>query len=105
MHGILDTGTTLNYLPADVAKAYNAKFVPPATYDEADSVYIVGCNATAPKFQVEIGGKKFTIDGKDQILPAGVDANGNEICISGTQSGGDPSNSTTLFILCVKSIS
>jgi hypothetical protein len=100
---ILDTGTTLNLLPNEVAKAYNAKFVPPADYDEDQGAYFVNCNATVPAFQVQIGGQQFKIDGKDQILPVGVDDGGNEICISGTQNGGNPSNTTRVFILCVKS--
>lgn len=101
-HAVLDTGTTLNYLPTEVAKAYNSKFLPPATYDKDSSTYFVDCHATVPEFQVRIGGKQFKIDGKDQILPAGTDSDGNEVCLSGTQDGGDPSDSTTVFILCAK---
>ncbi|KAJ7132351.1 acid protease [Mycena epipterygia] len=85
---ILDTGTTLNYLPTKIAKAYNAGFVPKATYDADQDTYFVGCNATAPAFSVNIGGKKFPIDGRDQILEAGTDDDGNLVCISGTQNGG-----------------
>ncbi|KAJ6616971.1 acid protease [Mycena sp. CBHHK59/15] len=85
---ILDTGTTLNYLPTGVAKAYNARWVPKATYDADQGLYFVGCNATAPAFTVTIGGKKFPIDARDQILPAGTDDAGNAVCISGTQDGG-----------------
>ncbi|KAJ7483177.1 acid protease [Mycena latifolia] len=85
---ILDTGTTLNYLPSKVAKAYNTGFVPTATYDEDQGLYFVGCNATAPAFSVTIGGKNFPIDARDQILEAGTDDDGNLVCISGTQDGG-----------------
>ena len=99
---ILDTGTTLNYLPPNVAQAYNSKFVPKAMYNATQHTYFVSCNATAPAFTVEIAGTKFTVDGQDQILPAGTDDNGNEICISGTQDGGDPSNPKTIYILCVR---
>jgi hypothetical protein len=98
---ILDTGTTLNYIPNALAKAYNSKFVPPATYVADQDTYFVDCNATVPAFAVEIGGTKFTIDAADNILPSGVDSNGNEICISGTQNGGDPSDAN-IFILCVR---
>lgn len=99
---ILDTGTTLNYVPTNVAKAYNSKFVPKATFNVTEDTYYVSCNATVPAFTVEIAGTNFTIDGKDQILPAGTDDNGNEICISGTQDGGDPSDPNTIYILCVR---
>jgi len=96
---ILDTGTTLNLVPTNVAKTYNAKFKPAATFDEDSGFYFVDCNATVPAFEVQIGGSKFSIDGKDQILLAGTDANGKETCISGTQDGGDPSNANNIFIL------
>ncbi|KAJ6595761.1 acid protease [Mycena vulgaris] len=85
---ILDTGTTLNYLPSPVAKAYNAGFVPKATFDADQGLYFVGCNATVPAFSVTIGGKRFPIDARDQILEAGTDDDGNVVCISGTQDGG-----------------
>lgn len=98
---ILDTGTSFNWLPTDVAKAYNAKFVPPATFDPNAGVYYVACNASIPDFEVQIGGQRFAIDGKDLILPAGKDSTGKKVCISGIQDGGDPSNSFHVFILCV----
>ena len=100
---ILDTGTTLNYLPSNVAQAYNSKFVPKATFNTTDHTYYVSCNATVPAFTVEIAGTNFTVDGQDQIIPAGTDINGNEVCISGTQDGGDPSNPEVIYILCVRS--
>ncbi|KAJ7478970.1 acid protease [Mycena latifolia] len=84
---ILDTGTTLNVLPAALADAYNAGFKPKAQYDAQDNVYIVACNAKAPVLSLKIGGVVFTIDPQDQIIPAGTDENGNLVCISGTQKG------------------
>ncbi|KAJ7618179.1 aspartic peptidase domain-containing protein [Mycena polygramma] len=95
---ILDTGTTLNFVPTDVAAAYNALFTPPATLDEDFDLYVVACNATVPAFSVVIGGKSFTVDGRDQILPAGTDDSGNIICITGTQDGG-PDEAENIFIL------
>lgn len=98
---ILDTGTTLNYVPTKVAQSYNAKFVPAATLDETSGYYFVECTATAPAFEVQIGGAKFSISGKDQILPVGTDANGKELCVSGMQDGGDPSDLNSNFVMCV----
>ncbi|KAJ7458601.1 aspartic peptidase domain-containing protein [Mycena latifolia] len=95
---VLDSGTTLNVLPAALARAYNAQFKPKAQYDAQDNLYIVACNAKAPVFSVKIGGVVFTIDPQDQVLPAGTDENGNEVCISGTQSGG-PDLPGEFFIL------
>jgi hypothetical protein len=87
---ILDSGTTLNYLPSAVAAKYNAAFDPPAVYSAEYGVYTVACNATVPSFSVVVGGTTFTIDAQDQILPFVQDAEGNEICASGTQDGGSP---------------
>jgi hypothetical protein len=91
----------LNYVPTALAKAYNAKFVPAATYVADEDTYFVNCNATVPSFMVEIGGANFTVDAADNILPAGTDSDGNEVCVSGTQDGGDPSDPNTIFIMCV----
>jgi hypothetical protein len=105
---ILDTGTTLNYLPTEMAKLYNTLFVPPAVYDLEEGLYYVTCNTTAPEFHVQIGGKMFEIDGRDQIVgppfnytSAGVDDAKKVMCISGTQDGGVMSGSHDTFILCV----
>jgi len=95
---ILDTGTTLNFMSTNLTAAYNAQFKPPATLDEDAGLYIVDCNAKVPEFGVKIGGKTFTIDARDQILPAGTDDNGNIICITGTQDGG-PDVADNIFIL------
>jgi len=96
---ILDTGTTLNYVPTALAKAYNEKFVPAAKFSKAEDTYYVACNATVPSFEVVIGGKTFTVDAKDQILPSGTNEKGEEVCISGTQDGGDPSDPDTVYIM------
>ncbi|KAF8335390.1 aspartic peptidase domain-containing protein, partial [Cantharellus anzutake] len=93
---ILDTGTTLNFLPTHIARAYNSKFSPPATYVASDGVYYVHCNAKVPEFSVKIGSKAFSIDARDQVVPTGSkDGNGEDICISGTQDGG-PGNTFVL---------
>ncbi|KAF7971938.1 hypothetical protein HWV62_19387 [Athelia sp. TMB] len=96
---ILDTGTTLNYLPTALAKAYNKEFKPPATFVEDEDTYYVNCNATVPAFTVVIGGASFTVDAKDQILPVGTDDDGNEQCISGTQDGGEPTDPDSFYIM------
>ncbi|KAK7031647.1 aspartic peptidase domain-containing protein [Favolaschia claudopus] len=95
---ILDSGTTLNYLPSAVAEAYNAQFVPKATLNEELGLHFVDCDAKVPPFSVKLGGKSFPIDARDQILLGGTGDDGKPICISGTQSGGEdtPEN---VFIL------
>ncbi|EIN11164.1 acid protease [Punctularia strigosozonata HHB-11173 SS5] len=95
---ILDTGTTLNYVPTPIAKAFNKGFKPAAKYVEDEGTYYVDCNATAPDFAVTIGGVEFSVSGKDNILPIGADEKGKQLCISGTQDGG-PDEDGNIFIL------
>jgi hypothetical protein len=97
---VLDTGTTVNFFPSPVAAAYAAKFSPPAVVNPDTGLYTIACNATVPDFAVTIGGKSFSIDKRDQILPTGKDANNNTVCITGTQDGGADQGGN-VFILCV----
>ncbi|KAJ7125536.1 aspartic peptidase domain-containing protein [Mycena crocata] len=87
---ILDTGTALNVVPQDVAAAYAAAFKPPAVLTTVPnskilSGFAVDCNAEAPEFLVTIGGKTFSIDSRDQIVPLTKWDNGTVICATGTQ--------------------
>ncbi|KAF7317669.1 Acid protease [Mycena kentingensis (nom. inval.)] len=95
---ILDSGTTLNYLPSRMAAAYNALFVPRAQLDKESGIYVVDCASAAPEFSVVLGGKRFVVDVRDQVVYAGSDENGEEVCISGTQDGG-VDNGENIFIL------
>jgi hypothetical protein len=95
---ILDTGTTLNYLPTSVARKFNQAFVPPATYDREQGLYFVKCTAKAPPFAVVMNGTSFEVDARDNVVVAGMDKDGKDICISGTQDGG-PRTPDNIFIL------
>ncbi|KAJ7088254.1 acid protease [Mycena epipterygia] len=95
---IVDTGTTLNLVPDNVAAAFNAQFKPKAQLDPESGLFIVNCNAKAPAFSVTIGGKVFTVDPRDLILPAGTDDKGNLLCISGV-TGNGPNVDTSIFVL------
>ena len=88
---IVDSGTTLNYLPTPDADAVNALFDPPA-YEE-EGLYYVDCDATAPDISVVIGGMEFATNPVD--LKLFIDE-GNT-CVSGIQDGGAVDES--LFIL------
>ncbi|KAJ7249768.1 aspartic peptidase domain-containing protein [Mycena haematopus] len=90
---IVDSGTTLNLVPSDVAQAYNKGF---GTWREG--LYYVDCAANAPPFSVTLGGATFTIDPRDQVVWVGKDESGEDSCISGTQDGG-PLTTTAVFIL------
>ncbi|KAI0315206.1 acid protease [Amylostereum chailletii] len=95
---ILDTGTTLLYVPTPIANAYHAQFDPPATFSDEEGAYIVSCNATVPPFSVIIGGTTFNLTSADVILPVGTDDDGNLFCISGIDDGG-PAVDGNIFVL------
>lgn len=77
---IVDSGTSLLYVPDDVATAVAGLFSPTGTYDDVNSVWQVECNATAPVFGVGIGSKIFYVNALDLILQTSETE-----CISGVQ--------------------
>lgn len=87
---IVDSGTTLIYVPTAFANTINSAFNPPAKYSPEDGVDIVPCNATAPDFGVTIGGTTFDISAEDMIVS--FDSNEPGYCMSGVQDGGGAVN-------------
>ncbi|KAH8816033.1 aspartic peptidase domain-containing protein [Xylogone sp. PMI_703] len=85
---IVDSGTTLAYLPTIIATAINAAFRPPAYYSFWYGIYVVNCNATAPKLSINISGTLLEINPVDMIFPAGTDEFGQTLCVSGVTTGG-----------------
>ncbi|CAF9936234.1 MAG: hypothetical protein ALECFALPRED_006738 [Alectoria fallacina] len=81
---IVDSGTTLIYLPTGIADAVNALFDPPAIYSDDEGAYVVDCDAKAPEFGVRIGEETFFINAEDLFLD-----NGDGTCISGVDDAGD----------------
>jgi hypothetical protein len=79
---IIDSGTTLNYLPSTTAKIINSLFSPKATL--SNGAYVVNCNAKAPAFGVKIGGKTFVTNPQDMIF---ADEKSGS-CVSAIQDGG-----------------
>ncbi|KXT07348.1 hypothetical protein AC578_422 [Pseudocercospora eumusae] len=79
---IVDSGTSLCYVPDDVADGLAAAFVPPATYDSSNDAYFVDCNATVPVFGVGIGKKIFYVNPADLIIDLYGDGS---ICVMGIQ--------------------
>lgn len=80
---IVDSGTTLIYIPTGIANAVNALFIPPAIYSNVAGAYVVDCSAKAPKFGVMVGKQTFYINAQDMILGAGTGS-----CISGVNDAG-----------------
>lgn len=83
---LIDSGTSLVYVPTADAVAFNSLFSPAATPDSSGTYY-VDCSATAPEFSVVIGGYLFPLNPVDLLVPIG---NGN--CMSGIQDAGTGSN-------------
>ncbi|KAF2401758.1 acid protease [Trichodelitschia bisporula] len=67
----VDSGTTLMYTHADLARTVAGLFDPPGWTDASGTVFLVQCGARAPQFSVRIGGVDFWVNGKDMVQDAG----------------------------------
>ena len=80
---IVDSGTTLNYVPTDTAIAFNSLWDPPAYGYEDTGLFFVNCTATPAPFAVVIDDTVFQHNLLDSVLNEGDD-----ICLSGIQDSG-----------------
>jgi hypothetical protein len=83
---IIDSGTTLLFLPTNITRSINALWSPPAEFSEESQTYFVHCNAVAPRFGVQIDGQTFWVNPKDLVQDAGI---GTRVCMSGIQPGNE----------------
>jgi hypothetical protein len=67
MRMVIDSGTTLMYLPNSVVDHIASLFSPPATYVEMANIYAVDCDAKVPRLGVVISNRTFWIDKRDLI--------------------------------------
>lgn len=70
VHAIVDSGTTIAYLPAAITEAFNRAFDPPATLK--GGLWEVRCDATPPSFSVRIGGTDFVINSAELLPPQAI---------------------------------
>ncbi|KAI0006429.1 acid protease [Xylariaceae sp. FL0662B] len=84
---IIDTGTTLIYLPPDLAEAVNSQFDPPATYVWNLGAYYTSCDAIPPSFGVTINSSVFWVNPKDMLNGMEQDPE-TGLCQTGITSGG-----------------
>ncbi|KAI1475071.1 acid protease [Daldinia eschscholtzii] len=84
---ILDTATSLIYLPPDLAEMVNGKFDPPASYLWNYGAYFTSCDAIPPSFGVQIEGTTFWINPKDLLNKEERDPQTN-LCQTGIGNGG-----------------
>ncbi|KAI1403268.1 acid protease [Hypoxylon fuscum] len=85
---ILDTATSLIYLPMNVAEAVNAQFNPPARYIYDYDSYFVHCDAIPPTFGVQIEETTFWVNPKD-LLNKEVKDPDTGLCQTGISDGGN----------------
>ncbi|KAK3938865.1 aspartic-type endopeptidase [Diplogelasinospora grovesii] len=85
---IMDSGTTLCYLPPSLAKAINQAFQPEAVYLWMYSAYFTSCNAIVPPIAVILNGFRFWLNPSDLIYRDMVDPITN-LCMTAIASGGD----------------
>jgi Eukaryotic aspartyl protease len=80
--GIIDTGTTLLYLPQEVVTAYY-KQVSGAVYNNTDGGYVFPCSATLPDLVLGISTYKATVPG--DYLNYAPTVSGGSTCFGGLQ--------------------
>ncbi|KAL2262573.1 hypothetical protein VTK26DRAFT_903 [Humicola hyalothermophila] len=84
---IVDSGTTLCYLPPNLADAINQAFQPPAVYMWMYGAYFTSCDAIAPQVAVMLDGVKFYLNPVDLIYRTMVDPL-TGLCMTAIASGG-----------------
>lgn len=83
---IVDSGTTLIYLPTSLVESLLTLYDPPAFFSDKFGNDVVACDAKAPEFGVVIGGKTFYVNAADMILEPAL---GDGLCLTGIADGGE----------------
>ncbi|KAK3381047.1 aspartic peptidase domain-containing protein [Podospora didyma] len=86
---LIDAGSTLSVIPKKMCEAIYAAFDPPAQYLSSTGLFYAPCNATVPKFGVQIGGKTFYIAPQDLLRQNARDHTG-EFCRVGVTDSDSP---------------
>ncbi|KAK4454841.1 aspartic peptidase domain-containing protein [Podospora aff. communis PSN243] len=84
---IVDSGTTLNYLPPSIAVAINQAFNPPAVYLWQYGAYFTQCDAIAPPIGVILDGITFWFNPVDLIYRGWTDPS-TSLCMTSIANGG-----------------
>ncbi|KAI1342085.1 aspartic peptidase domain-containing protein [Xylariaceae sp. FL0016] len=82
---LVDSGTTINLFPSNVATAINNAYVPKATRQDS-MVWSVACDAVPPTLDIVIGGKAIRTHPSSMILPETA-SEGSNRCLSGIGGG------------------
>ncbi|KAK5653457.1 hypothetical protein OQA88_8943 [Cercophora sp. LCS_1] len=84
---IVDSGTTLCYLPPEIATEINAAFQPPAGFFWSYGAFFTSCDAIPPPVAVVLDGKKFWFNPVDLIYRDMIDPE-TKLCMTAISSGG-----------------
>ncbi|KAK9436704.1 Peptidase A1 [Metarhizium brunneum] len=87
---IVDTGTTMNYLPPPLAEAVANAFLPRAVYLYQWGSYFAPCDAVPPRFAVVISGIEFWLNPSDMIYRDLVDPMTGYCAVAITSGGSGP---------------
>ncbi|KAF1997298.1 LUC7-domain-containing protein [Amniculicola lignicola CBS 123094] len=90
---VIDSGTSLIYLPDQIADYVANLFIPAATYNVLSNLYLVSCTARAPQFAILIAGRRFWISEGDLLNNEGltgiVGGSGEATCVLAIQRKGN----------------
>jgi len=70
---IVDSGTTLNVFPYEIADSINKHYQPPATWSLTQGGWFVPCDAVPPSLGIEIAGETFWTDPSSMVLRQVID--------------------------------
>ena len=91
---VIDSGTTVNYLPQNIADRVNKLYKPAATFNSQLGYYTVDCDAKAPEFGVRIGQETFYINSEDMIIQVKkASGTAKALCITAISATGTGGNS------------
>lgn len=65
---VVDTGNHMNLVPDEIAEAINARFDPPAVWDNSSNVYIVDCNASTPEMGIVLDNRTFWLQSPQDLI-------------------------------------
>lgn len=84
---ILDSETSLVYLPDDIAEYIASLFVPPATYNTYSGIYTVPCTALAPRVGIITGGTSYFMSEDELMGGKGQGGGGCTVAVQGARGG------------------
>lgn len=70
---IVDSGTTLNVFPYEIAHSINKHYQPPASWSLTQGGWFVPCDAVPPSLGIEIAGETFWTDPSSMVLRQVID--------------------------------